>query len=830
MADQKVSQFTQTYVPTSSDFQEVITGGNSRKIDIAAVLLSTLDTAAISTLVSATTSFYASVATVSGATILTVTQGSVPAVGDIVRGAQLAQSHTYIVSEVSGSTVTLCTTEGVTANATATCFSAGIGLITNGVLETGGVESSITIRQPTLINNANFGNVCTLQNKNPYGYCAIETFTNDGFSTGAFGSGAGQWGVPPFNNHYWETYSTRQTPCGFALLHDGVFNGSNNGLAQVSISGASIAIVGSVATITVATTAGLQPGMVIGNWTGVTATGVIPANEDSRINGVSIAVIKGSDTVTLGTSTGIYPGMLVRLAMDDIVNGSAPPLLPDGTLIVASLGSNQFQVSKKGNYTGATAKVSLSALYTISGTNFTSTTFQLNTATGITATTSGTGSFTATPAFVGNLRMISSTGSHDQGVTAGKISFMKNQPWSTYYDHGVLSSASPIVTGLSGTSWIAKGTSVIARAAGTSSGGTSIGTVSSITNGTTIVLSGNAGLTGTYTLVFLDQYGAHQGYNLRLSDTSIDIGTTLNGNDGYGNAAAVTFGTNGLITPKINSLAITTSTGTLTIANGKTLTSSNTLTFAGTDGSTLTIGTGGTLGTAAFTAASAYATLAGNNTFTGLNTFSNNGDLVTIWTDSASSTNAKIWQQYITNGSLIWFLINDDGTTRGDKIMQVDRIGSTAANIDFEYGASSGFVAFHNASTAKYGFLCRSNGSDECLGVNNITNPAYPLDVSGNMHSTGSLLLDTVQTTVSGSTSGNAKFSQPLSGSSLKIIEIYCAALLGTASYTFPIAFTNTPVVITTSGPAASVVTSLSTTAVTITGATTTGPIMIIGY
>lgn len=50
----------------------------------------------------------------------------------------------------------------------------------------------------------------------------------------------------------------------------------------------------------------------------------------------------------------------------------------------------------------------------------------------------------------------------------------------------------------------------------------------------------------------------------------------------------------------------TSGTGTLTIANGKTLTASNTLTFAGTDGSTLNVGTGGTLGTAAFTAATAY--------------------------------------------------------------------------------------------------------------------------------------------------------------------------------------------------------------------------------
>lgn len=48
-------------------------------------------------------------------------------------------------------------------------------------------------------------------------------------------------------------------------------------------------------------------------------------------------------------------------------------------------------------------------------------------------------------------------------------------------------------------------------------------------------------------------------------------------------------------------LTITTTTGTFTIANGKTLTANNSLTFSGTDGSTLNIGAGGTLGSNAFT-------------------------------------------------------------------------------------------------------------------------------------------------------------------------------------------------------------------------------------
>lgn len=86
------------------------------------------------------------------------------------------------------------------------------------------------------------------------------------------------------------------------------------------------------------------------------------------------------------------------------------------------------------------------------------------------------------------------------------------------------------------------------------------------------------------------------------------------------------------------------------------------------------------------------------------------------------------------------------------------------------------------------------------------------------------------QSVIASSTSGSVTASQPLQGTSWKKVIIYCTAALGTASYTFPTAFINTPAVITTNGPAASVVTGLSTTSVTITGATTTGFIFIEGY
>lgn len=104
------------------------------------------------------------------------------------------------------------------------------------------------------------------------------------------------------------------------------------------------------------------------------------------------------------------------------------------------------------------------------------------------------------------------------------------------------------------------------------------------------------------------------------------------------------------------------------------------------------------------------------------------------------------------------------------------------------------------------------------------------IDTTGNVHIAVALNPDSTQTSVGGSTSGTAIFSQPLQGTALKEVIIYCNALLGTATYNFPAAFTNTPAILTDNGPASSVVTSLSTTSVTVTGATTTGFIFLKGY
>jgi hypothetical protein len=84
------------------------------------------------------------------------------------------------------------------------------------------------------------------------------------------------------------------------------------------------------------------------------------------------------------------------------------------------------------------------------------------------------------------------------------------------------------------------------------------------------------------------------------------------------------------------------------------------------------------------------------------------------------------------------------------------------------------------------------------------------------------------QSTVVASISGSVVFSQPEQGSSYKKVLIYLNAANGTASYTFPTPFVNTPMVISQSLTAT--VTTLSATAVTITGTTQTGFVELEGY
>jgi hypothetical protein len=104
------------------------------------------------------------------------------------------------------------------------------------------------------------------------------------------------------------------------------------------------------------------------------------------------------------------------------------------------------------------------------------------------------------------------------------------------------------------------------------------------------------------------------------------------------------------------------------------------------------------------------------------------------------------------------------------------------------------------------------------------------LTITSDQISQGPTCILAATTTVNASTSGTVAYSQSFQGATYKKVIAYCAAAVGTASYTFPVAFTNTPVVVSTNGLATTIVTSLSTSAMTITGATSTGYIIVEGY
>lgn len=133
----------------------------------------------------------------------------------------------------------------------------------------------------------------------------------------------------------------------------------------------------------------------------------------------------------------------------------------------------------------------------------------------------------------------------------------------------------------------------------------------------------------------------------------------------------------------------------------------------------------------------------------------------------------------------------------------------------FNGGASPNLSEYAKLSAANY-----------WTGLNQFSN-----GLTANYVQTSLVKLITDTTKLNGATSGDATYTMPFQGSAYKKVVVYCNALLGvTTLYTFPTAFTDTPAIVSTNQLSSSLVTTLTKTAMAVTGATSTGFIILEGY